>query len=425
MIGIVLVLLTIGVPVAATLFVGGLAFIVLAMDIRPAILLTSGELWQVFTNYTLIPVPLFMFMGELVLVAGVGKDLFNIAEKWAGRMPGGLALATTITCAAFGTVSGSSVAATATIGSTAIPEMLERGYDSKLATGSVGAAGGLAHLIPPSGLAIVYASLAETSVGKQLMAGLIPGIILAIAFAFTIWILILFNPRIAPKAVRATWGERFRILSKGLAPLVIVVAVLGTIYTGIATVVEASAVGAFACLIVAIYKRAKFKDLLNCALRTARTTCYIMLIIGAASIFTWAMSYYMIPQNIVRIIVEIGMPPLMVIIGIQLLYIALGMFIDPISMLVITMPIALPLIIQFGFDPIWFGVLALINIEMALITPPVGFHLYIIRGIAPPSISMGDIIKGCLMFFVADSVVLGLILVFPHIAMFLPDLMVG
>lgn len=423
-IGGLLLLLALGVPIAAAMGIIAIVGMAVGPGFRLGLASAGIEAYQFLSSYDLVPLPLFMYMANLLLVSGVGQDMFEIASKWLSRLRGGLAMVTIGACAGFATLSGSSIGAAATMGVVALPEMRKRGYSQRLATGAVGAAGGLAHLIPPSALAVFYAALVSTSAGEQLFAGMGPGIVLAITYAGVVFIWVSLKKGAAPSEARVGWIERLSVLRKAIAPIIIVLSVLGAIYAGIATVTEAAAVGTFASLIVAVYKRVGLRRILDATVDTVINVGFIMLISAGAKTFSWILSYYQVPQSLIILLMDAELNRWILLAAIQILYIIMGMFIDPISMLLITLPVIYPMLAPLGFDPVWFGVLALINIEMAIVTPPFGFNLFIIHGIVP-DVPIGDVIKGCMAFVVADIIVLALTAAFPQIALWLPSMMRG
>lgn len=420
MVGILIFASLLNIPIAICLGLTAFAFLVNVVGLERAGAALNTQFVEMWTNYAVMAVPLFIFMAEFLLVGGITGDLFEMASKWLRRLPGGLAVVTVSSCAVFGAMSGSSLGAIATFGTVAVPQMLKRGYDPKLATGSVCAAGALAHLIPPSVMAVLYAMLVETSPGQQLMAGFLPGFLLAGGFVGIAIVWALLNPKAAPREPSVPWRERFLVLRKIGGPLVIIVAVLGVIYTGIATVTESAAIGAFAALILAIISRRLTRaNFTGSLLNATRTTSFVLLIAVAGKFFGWVMNYFTIPQHIVDMMVATNANPWLILVMIQVLYIILGMFIDPMGIMFTTVPVLYPLLQAFGFDMVWFGVLFLINMELAIVTPPLGFGLYIIKGIVP-QVPLSDIIKGGLRFSVATVAVLGILMAFPQIALWLP-----
>jgi len=426
MMGILFLLLAMGVPIAVSLGVTSLGFIVATVGMEQATFVVADKFTGLWTSYSFLPIPLFIFMGELLFAGGTASDIFDIASKWFRRFPGGLALVTIVTCAIFATLSGSTLGATAAMGILAVPEMLKRGYDKRLSTGSVAAAGGLAHLIPPSMMAVIYASICELSVGKQLMAGFIPGFVLAAGFATVCLVWVWRDPTVAPREAGVSWAERLKVLRKGIGPVLIIVAVLGSIYMGIATVTEAAAIGAFAAFLLGVIgRRLTRKAFLGLTLSSVQVTCYILFIVVGAKILGWILMYLNIPQQALAVLTGVIENRWAILIMVQLVWIIMGTFMDAISIMLVTVPLLLPMILGLGFDPIWFGVLFLINSETATITPPVGFNLYIIKGIVPEDVTLGHIIRGAMAFMIADLVTLGVIMAFPQLALWLPSKMIG
>lgn len=425
MIGTLILLSLMGFPLAVCLGLTGFIYLAARVGFELAALALNSLVVDFWTHYTIVAVPLFIFMAEFLFAGGVTDGLFDMASKWLRRLPGGLALATIGACAIFGTMSGSTLSAITTFGLVAVPQMLKRGYDKQLATGAVASAGSLAHLIPPSIMAILYAALVEISPGQQLMAGFFPGLLLALGFAAVVVIWIWRNSDAAPLEPEVSWQERFASLKKVIAPLVIVTGVLGGIYTGIATVTEAAAIGAFASMTLAAVSRrltkAAFFDTL---MRAARTASFVLFIAVGGKFFGWVLNYFTVPQNIADILVETGWNRWVIMALIQLLFVVLGMFVDPVGIMFTTVPILAPIVVTFGFDLTWFGVLYLINMELAHVTPPLGFGLYIIKGIVPDDVSLADVLWGSMRFCLATVVVLALVMAFSDIALWLPSTMV-
>lgn len=425
-IGVMLAVMLIGLPIAVSLGLVSLSFMIAVAGFSRGLALVGGEIVDFWSNYTLIAVPLFIFMGEFLFAGGTAADIFDVASKWLQRLPGGLAIVAIGAGAIFATLSGSSLAGVSTIGIMSIPEMLKRGYNKRLTMGAVGGGGALAHLIPPSILAIIYSSITEVSAGRQLMAGFLPGLVLAGAFATIAVVWAIRDPASAPPEPSVSWKERIFVMRRAIWPLVMVLLVLGTIYTGLATVTEAAGLGALGALVIALVRRKLTWHIFwHTVLATIKTTAFIMFIAVAGKILSWVLTYYLIPQHLVETITGTGLNRWLILILIQLMYVVLGMFIDPVGMIIVTVPILHPVVVGLGFDVIWFGVLLLINIEMALITPPVGFTLYILQGIAPKEVKFSDILAGCFIFAMADVVVMAIVMVFPQIALWLPSKMMG
>lgn len=375
------------------------------------------------TNYILCAIPLFVLMGEFFLHGGMSELLYRGISPWVRRAPGGLLLTNIAACAVFGAMSGSSVACAATIGKVAIPEQLKRGYEPKMVLGSVAAGGTLATLIPPSNMLIIYGWLAQQSVAKLYTAAMIPGIIVAIALMICISVQSALQPRSAPKGEPVSWKERMLTLKDLWVVGAIIFAVLGGIYVGVTTPTEGGAIGAFLgfCTVV-VRRRLSWQLLKNVCLATTQTTCMIMFIMVGATLLSNAIAYLGVSAWLAEAVTGWSVPPLLLLAGIYLMYIFLGMFIDPVSMIVLTLPFVLPVIIALGYSPIWLGVVLVVLCEVALISPPVGLNLFVIQGIAREYPSE-TVIRGIFPFFMVLCCVLALFTLFPQIILWLPSLM--
>jgi len=376
-------------------------------------------------SFLLVALPLYLLMGEALSKSGAGADVYEALEKWLNRLPGGLAIASIYACALFGAMCGVSVAGVAAIGVVAVPEMIKRGYDKPLAAGAVTAAGALAVLIPPSISFIIYGAISGVSVGKLFIGGIMPGIILATAMAIYVLLRVLANPALAPSAKRTmTWKEIVAPLPKLWPVVFLIVAVLGTIYTGVATPTEAGGIGAAGALIVAaMYRKLNGRSFLEILKGTTRVTATIMIIMAAAFAFSQFLNLVRIPETLSEWVISLQMPPIAIVILIMLFFIVLGCFIDGVSLIIVTTPVVLPTIKALGFDPLWYGVILVLNLEMAVITPPVGLNLYTMQSIMKDLLSMKEIIKGSLPYVVVEFVVLMLFVLVPDIATWLPGRM--
>jgi len=423
MIIVVIPLVFSGLPIAIVLMATSLILLSQILGQKPAMYMFAQEIASFWRSWTVLPIPLFIMMGELLFVGGSATDVFNMASKWLRRLRGGLALASTGACAIFASMCGSSAGGTSTMAIVTIPEMLKRGYSKRLATGCIAGAGALAHLIPPSMLMVVYASIVEVSPGRALMAALIPGLILAVYYGITVNIWVTLKPGDAPQEPPTTWTEKFTALKVAWQPIILVMAVMGSLYFGITTATEAAAMGAFVALIITLFKtRGNMGKIGHAFMEGARISCFIMLIAVSGKIIAMTMTYYLIPQHIVEIILGLNLTPTMVMILLQVLFIFLGMFIEPIGIMVVTLPIVAPLLVALGFDPYWFGVMLMVNFEIALITPPMGTQLYIIKGIVP-QVPLGDILRGALVFCIAPVLMLVTLYIFKDLALWLPNMM--
>ena len=370
-------------------------------------------------------IPLFVLMGNFATVSGMGRDLYAAAYAWMGHMRGGLASATILACAGFAALSGSSVASAVTMGRVCLPEMRRYNYDARLATGVIAAGGTLGILIPPSTVMVVYALITEQSIGRLLLAGFLPGILLTALFIVTIMIVCAFRPDFGPPGKSMPMNERFKALW-GAGPFIIVVAAtIGGIYAGVFTVNEAAAVGALLTLAHALWKRALgWAELSDALLQTVRTTSMVFLILIGAHIFSPFLAMSRIPTNLAGVLEGYQLSALAVLGILLLAYIVMGMFLEGFAIMVLTVPIVLPLVSALQIDPIWFGIFMVIVLEMGLISPPVGINVFVVKGIAQ-DVPMGRIFAGIMPFWAAMIVCVFIITAFPQIVMIVPDTMMG
>ncbi len=417
---ILLGLLVIGVPVAGSLGMLGLA-LGESYSFMPIDRAIAEVIWQTSVDFLLVAIPLFVLMGELLVRAGIAKRVYDAIAAWLSWLPGGLMHANIGTCALFAANSGSSVATAATIGTVAVPEIKRRGYGPKLFLGSIAAGGTLGILIPPSINLIIFGLLTNTSVPQLYLAGFIPGFALALLFMVMIAVICLRRPDLAETKQKVTWGHRFAVLPDLLPPLLLFMAVVGSIYAGWATPTEAASLGVVVSLILGFWQGeltwSRFKDALEGAMKT---TAMIMLIILAASFLNFVLGMVGLTRAIFSVIQELGLTPyetLFLLIGI---YVVLGFFMETLSMLVITTPIIAPIVGDLGFDLVWFGILLTILLELALITPPVGVNLYVVQSVRPDG-DISEVISGALPFVFVMLVMVVLLVIFPEIALWLPQ----
>ena len=372
-------------------------------------------------NYALSVLPMFILIGFIAYHAGLTHALFRAATAWVGWVPGGLAVASVFATAGFAAVSGASTATAAVFSRVAIPHMLDAGYDRKLAAGVVAAGGTLASLIPPSAILVIYAIIVEESVGTLIMAGFVPGVVSALVYAALIIGQCKLKPELGRPIPSPPMKEKLASLP-GTLPIIAVVAIIFySMYSGTATPTEAGALGAFVVLIMAIVRGMSWKNLRAALEETARLTVMIFALIWGILIFVRFLGYAGLPQAFAEWIVTLPFPPLVIMIGILLGYAVLGMFMDAIGMLLLTLPVVYPAVIALGYDPIWFGIIVVKMCEVCLITPPVGLNCYVVHAVRP-DIPLGDVFKGIAPFFVADVVTIGLFLAFPNIILWLPNL---
>jgi len=428
---LLLVFLGVGVPVFAALGLSGIAGIFLLEDFTFVLNRLKAFSYHQSASYLLTVIPLFILMGAFAHHAGVGQRLFSVARKWVGHMPGGLAMASILTSAGFACTSGSSVATAATVGSVAIPEMRRAGYDARLSAGAVAAGGVLGVLIPPSVLLIFYAALTEVSAGKMLVAGIVPGLLSTLVFMSGIWLLCKRDPSLTgdlSKVAITPWGERLKSLGGAWQVLLLFFLVLGGIYLGVFTPTEAGAVGAFVAAVLLVFSRSARPQLGRHIYESCRssvtTTVMILFTMIGAGIFSYFLTLAQVPQYISELVINAPVPGWAIILLLLALYFPLGMFLDAFSMLVITLPIVFPAVVSLGFDPIWFGILAVKMCEIGLITPPVGLNVFVIAGIDRKTPLM-EIFKGAWWFVIMEFVITGILFAFPFLVTWLPDSMLG
>ena len=423
-IAVFLILLLSGTPVFAALGIASVVGIMFFQGPR-GLGAVPGVIYDRLASFTLVAVPLFILMGEILFVSGIGGNIYTAANRWLNRLPGSMGMASVSACAIFSSLCGVSVAGAATIGSFAIPEMLKRDYDKGLATGCVAASGGLALLIPPSVALILYGVVGDESVGKLFLAGIVPGIVLALLMMGYVFIIAVVRPEMAPRSTeKISWKMRFSSLARIWPVLVLIIIVLGSIYTGIATPTEAAAVGCVGALTFGFYsKKLKWPVLKQIFRKTIATTGMIMLIFSSALLFGYVLTRLQVPQHLAELVATSNLPNWAVLLFMFLLLYIMGMFMDVVSVILISTPILLPIVVGMGYSPIWFGVVMAIACEIGTETPPVGLNLFVIKGVAPKEVSIKDIILGSLPFAAVETVGLILFIIFPEWLMWLPRTM--
>lgn len=419
-------LLCLGVPIAFTLC--GIATIgILCTWGLNGLLLLFNDAYGESSSFLLSAIPLFIFMANMLKSSGMGDDLYEVVYRWMGKLRGGLAVGTVLICALFAAMAGVSSVATVSMGLIALPSMLKRGYQKELAIGCISAAGALGILIPPSIIMVLYGATAEVSVGKLFIGGVVPGIVMSLFFVVYILIRAWLNPKLAPGVPESfAFSEKLVVLKGVLLPLGLIVLVLGVIYFGICTPTEAAAVGAFGAMGCAMaYRKLTWTKLRDSLWSTMKTNAMIFWLIIGATAFTHFLAYSEIQGLIHQTVLSLDVSPWMILITIQIIYFILGMFLDPAGILMLTTPIFVPIITKLGFDPLWFGILFVVNMEMAYITPPFGFNLFIMKAIVPPQIKMMDIYRSVYPFVILQAICLLLVMMFPQLATWLPELMVA
>ncbi|MBB3713082.1 tripartite ATP-independent transporter DctM subunit [Limimaricola variabilis] len=416
-------LLVIGAPVALALLMSGALGLWLVGGSQLLVGILGTTAGSSIQGYEFATVPMFILMANFIISSRVSDDMFNIARVWMGRTPGGLAHATALTGAAFGAISGSSTAAAATLSATSIPGMLKQGYSPKLATGVAAISGTLSMLIPPSVAMIIYALLAELSVGRMLIAGVIPGILVSLTILATVAFLVWRNPEHAPAGERYTLREKIVATKSAWSFIFLFLMVTGVIYTGIATPTEASAFGAVGALFLAVLRRTPAKELIRAGVTTAQATCMIGFIIIGALVFGYFLTLSQVTQTIIDTLVNSGIPHIGIIIMLVFIYLILGCFMDIIAMLILTVPVVYPLILQLGYDPIWFAVVTIVMGEVGMVTPPLGMNAFVIAKYT--NIPVGQIFEGSIPHVIAHLIAVALLIAFPELVLWLPNTMDG
>lgn len=385
--------------------------------------LLARDFFSVFNSYNLTVIPLFVLMGQLAFHSGISSRLFDTAYKFIGHLPGGLAIATIGACAAFAAICGSTNATAATMAAATLPEMKRYNYKPELATGVVAAGGSLGILIPPSVIFIIYGILTEQSIGKLFMAGILPGILLTFMFVATILIWATLRPELGPKGPRFSLKEKIASLSGVIETIIIFIAVMGGLFGGIFTPTEAGAIGAFTTLMVAVIRRnINWSGFSQALFETTRITCMILVIVAGATIFGKFLAVSRIPYDIANWVAAFNLPPSVIMGFIILVYLAGGCFIDSLALIMLTIPIFFPVVVGFGYDPIWFGVVIVMVTQIGVITPPVGVNVYVVSGVAR-DVPLSVIFRGVIPLLIALLIATLLLIPFPQIALYLPSLM--
>ena len=424
MIVLLLVLLAIGLPIAFSLGISGVICVFMVTGWQTTYGFLSTTPFNTSASWLYVVLPLFILMGMLSYSAGINQDAFTIANYWLGKIKGGLAMATIWACSVFGATSGSSIAAAATMGKLAIPQMRRYNYGMELAAGCVAGGGTLSVLIPPSGILVIYGIITEESIGQLLIAGIVPGLLSALIYMLGIYIWCSIRPAIAPSTdIRVSWKTRLVSLKDGYGAVLIFGVVMGGIYTGIFTPTEAGAFGAAVALVLLLMKsKARFHALREGLVETAKVTCMFFTIVICAHFFTLGLTVSGIPKALVTYLTTLNMHPKFILTILLFVYIPLGMFLDTVSLLFLTLPIIFPVVKAMGFSGIWFGILVTKLIEVSLITPPVGLNVYVIKGILP-EVATSTIFKGCIPFLIMDILTLAALFFFPQITLWLPSTM--
>ncbi len=416
-------LLIFGMPVAFALGISGMIGLYLkgGLDMVLGILRTTPI--STTSSYELITVPMFMLMAEFIIVSRIAEELFDSAKVWLGRTPAGLAISTALAGAGFGAISGSSTASAATLSGTSIPAMIRHKYDPRLASGVVAISGTLAMLIPPSIAIVLYGLIAQVSISKLLIAGIIPGILVTAVIIATVLVLVAINPSHAPAGSSYSMREKLASLRVVGPMLALIMLVTGCIYLGIATPTEAASLGAFGAMVIAAIRgRLNFETCLQALFNASRTTCMIILIVICAQVFGYYFTLTGFTQELVSYVGSLDVSRWVIFFLIILLYLALGCIMDQIAILFLTVPVVLPVMVALGFDPIWFGIIIIVTAEVGLVTPPVGLNVFVVS--AYSKIPVKDIFIGVAPHVVAHLLVIFLLAAFPGLVLWLPSTIV-
>jgi tripartite ATP-independent transporter DctM subunit len=423
--GILLVMLALRVPVAFAMLAVGFVGIAILNSPAAALSLMASESFSLASSAELVVIPLFILMGNVATETKMSRALYDAAYAVIGSIRGGLASATVIGCGGFAALCGSSVASALTMGKVSLAEMQRFDYDARLSTGVVAAGGTLGILIPPSTGFVIYAILAQESIGRLFLAGVLPGLLLLSMFVLTVSLTCYFNPAFGPAGPRTTFAEKASAVG-GAAPIVLVILLtIGGIYGGFFSPVEAAAVGAgLVILIGAAMGKLSWWGLWRAMRDSVVTTASVMLILIAAHMINPFLALSQIPQALGAFLAGLTLPPVGILLLILICYLVLGCFLEGFAMLVLSMPIFFPVITQLGIDPIWFGVLVVLTLEMGLISPPVGINVFIVKSVAK-DVPLGDIFRGVMPFWIAMLLTLGLLVAFPQISLILPNTMIN
>ena len=411
------------VPLAFAMGIVGIAGIGLTRGWQPAMASAAQVVYETGFAYTLSVIPLFILMGNFVARAGLAHELFQAAYAFIGHLRGGLAHATVAACAGFGAICGSSIATAATMSKVAYPSMKRLGYSDSLSTGVMAAGGTLGIMIPPSTIMVIYGIVTETNIGKLFAAGVIPGLISAVMLMLTIWIITGRDPEHAPPGERTSWPDRWRALRGIWGVALLVVVVLGGIYGGIFTATEGAGFGAAGAFLFALARRRlTWAILFQVLVESARTTAMLFTLLIAATIFANFVNFTSMPGDLKEWITHLGLSPIMIIAAMMAIYVLLGTVMEELTMVLLTIPLFFPIVTALGFDPVWFGVLIVMIVQIGLISPPVGMNLFVLNSLLP-NVGLGNIFRGCWPFVLSMVVTLGLLIAFPGLSLWLPSLM--
>ena len=411
------------VPIALAMGLTGFGGLAILKGINPAMGSVAATVWESGFQITLSVIPLFILMGNFVTKAGMARELFRATHSFVGHLRGGLAMATIMACAGFGAICGSSIATAATMTKVAYPSMKEIGYSDELATGSIAAGGTLGILIPPSTIMVIYGIMTETNIGKLFAAGVLPGLVATLLLCVAVQYITWRDPKAGPRDVRSSWGERLLAVRDIWGVVALFVLVMGGIYGGLFTATEGAGIGAFGAFMFALVRRAlTWKILHEVLVESARTTAMLFMILIGALIFANFINYTSMPNDLRDFVAQYQIHPMLVMTAICIIYVVLGTAMEELSMILLTVPIFFPLVVGLGFDPVWFGIIIVVVVEIGLISPPVGMNMFVVRSLLP-NVSTATIFRGVTPFVVADIVRLAILVAFPAISLYLPKLL--
>ncbi|MEM9013369.1 MAG: TRAP transporter large permease [Pseudomonadota bacterium] len=421
-IAVLIALLLIGIPVAFAMgiagvvglyFFGGPDFVIGFLETTP---------YAAVNSYELLTIPMFLLMAEFIIISGIADDLFEAMSVWVGRVRAGLGISTALAGAGFGAISGSSTASAATLAGTSVPAMLRQGYDPRVATGVVAITGGLAMLIPPSVPIVLYGLIAEQSIGRLLVAGIVPGLLVMLTIIATIVVISFVAPAAAPRGQARSWADKLAVLPVVGPIAVLVMLVTGIIYLGVATPTEAASIGATGAMVIAFLKRRlTWRTAYQALVRAGGTTAMIIMIIVGAHIFGYFFTLTQVTQNLVSAIGDLEMSRWTIIVLVLLVYLVLGFFMDQIAILFLTVPVTLPVIVGLGFDPIWFGIIVIITAEIGMVTPPLGLNVFVVSQFTKQPLER--IFAGVAPHVAAHIGILAVLVAFPILTLWLPSTM--
>ena len=420
---VLLLLLFLGIPIALGMVLVGFVGFAIIVGFDPAMAMTGQIAYETSLSYDLSVLPLFILMGNLINQSRLSEELYDASNAFLGHLRGGLAMATVVACGGFSAVCGSSLATAATMAKVSMPPMRRYGYADSLAAGSIAAGGTLGILIPPSVVMVIYGIMTNTDIGKLFAAGILPGVLAISLYMAAVWLVTLLNPSLGPRGERKTMRERLKALQGVYGVLILFVVVMGGIYFGVFTPTEAAGIGAFGAFVAALLRRMlTWRGLFNSLIESARTTALMFLVLIGAIMFSNFINVAGMPSALSDWILGLQVSPLMVVLCMVAIYFVLGCVLESLSMVLLTVPVFFPIVQHVGLDPVWFGIIVVVAVEISMITPPVGLNVFVLRGVLE-TVPTGTIFKGVTPFIIADLVRITVLLLLPGITLFLPSFM--